>query len=127
MNQSNIQIFVFSLLSLILLWVNRTEPTSGNTGVSSLDHHKVYELRTYTTYDDKLDDLHERFADHTMTLFEKHGMENIDILRRWIKRIRSSTLLLMRVVKRRKIAGMLLSMILFGRKHMKHHAKMVHL
>ncbi len=37
----------------------------------------VYELRTYTTNEGKLDDLHARFRDHTMRLFVKHGMENI--------------------------------------------------
>lgn len=43
----------------------------------SVDNHKVFELRTYTTHDGKLDDLHARFANHTIELFEKHGMENI--------------------------------------------------
>lgn len=38
---------------------------------------QVYELRTYTTNDGKLDALHSRFRNHTMKLFEKHGMENI--------------------------------------------------
>jgi hypothetical protein len=37
----------------------------------------VYELRTYTTAPGKLDDLNKRFRDHTMQLFEKHGMKNI--------------------------------------------------
>ncbi len=37
----------------------------------------VYELRTYTTNDGKLDDLHARFRDHTVALFKKHGMESI--------------------------------------------------
>jgi hypothetical protein len=37
----------------------------------------VFEMRTYTTYDGKLDNLHQRFANHTMTLFERHGMRNI--------------------------------------------------
>jgi len=37
----------------------------------------VYELRIYHTYDGKLDDLLARFRDHTMTLFEKHGIKNI--------------------------------------------------
>lgn len=48
-----------------------------NETQSSVDNHKVFELRTYTTHDGKLDDLHARFANHTMELFEKHGMENI--------------------------------------------------
>lgn len=37
----------------------------------------VFELRTYTTNDGKLDDLHARFREHTMVLFEKHGMHNV--------------------------------------------------
>jgi NIPSNAP len=38
---------------------------------------KLYELRFYTTNPGKLPDLHARFRDHTMKLFEKHGIENI--------------------------------------------------
>ena len=38
---------------------------------------QVYELRTYTTNEGKLDALHARFRDHTVKLFEKHGMKNI--------------------------------------------------
>lgn len=37
----------------------------------------VYEMRTYTTNEGKLDDLHARFRDHTMKLFEKHGIKNV--------------------------------------------------
>jgi hypothetical protein len=37
---------------------------------------RVYELRTYTTHPGRLPALHKRFADHTMRLFEKHGMKN---------------------------------------------------
>ncbi|MBI2424261.1 MAG: NIPSNAP family protein [Candidatus Hydrogenedentes bacterium] len=35
---------------------------------------RVYELRTYTTHEGRLDALHKRFTDHTCALFEKHGM-----------------------------------------------------
>ena len=35
---------------------------------------RIYELRTYTTNDGKLDDLHARFNEHTNQLFVKHGM-----------------------------------------------------
>lgn len=38
---------------------------------------EVYELRTYTTHPGKLDALHARFRDHTVKLFEKHGMTNV--------------------------------------------------
>lgn len=39
---------------------------------------RVFELRTYTCPSpEKLAFLHERFRDHTMKLFQKHGMENV--------------------------------------------------
>lgn len=38
---------------------------------------RVFELRTYTTHEGKLDDLNARFRNHTVKLFEKHGMTNI--------------------------------------------------
>jgi hypothetical protein len=37
---------------------------------------RLYELRTYTTLEGRLPALHKRFAEHTMKLFEKHGMKN---------------------------------------------------
>lgn len=38
---------------------------------------RVYELRTYTASEGKLDDLNRRFREHTMDLFKKHGMTNV--------------------------------------------------
>ena len=38
---------------------------------------RVFEIRTYTTAPDKLQDLHRRFREHTLKLFERHGMTNI--------------------------------------------------
>jgi hypothetical protein len=35
---------------------------------------RAYELRTYTAAPGKLEALHQRFRDHTLRLFEKHGM-----------------------------------------------------
>ncbi|GGY68650.1 hypothetical protein GCM10011613_11130 [Cellvibrio zantedeschiae] len=37
----------------------------------------IFELRTYTTNDDKLSTLDTRFREHTIKLFAKHGMTNI--------------------------------------------------
>ncbi|APZ95338.1 NIPSNAP family protein [Fuerstiella marisgermanici] len=37
----------------------------------------VFELRTYTTNEGKLDDLNARFRDHTVALFKKHGIESV--------------------------------------------------
>lgn len=38
---------------------------------------RVYELRTYTAPDGKLPLLQKRFRDHTMRIFQKHGMTNV--------------------------------------------------
>ena len=37
----------------------------------------LYELRTYIAPEGKLDELNARFRNHTLALFEKHGMKNI--------------------------------------------------
>lgn len=38
---------------------------------------RQFELRTYTTVEGKLPNLDARFRDHTIALFEKHGMTNV--------------------------------------------------
>src|SRR3954452_17342525 len=38
---------------------------------------RVYEMRVYYAAPDKLDALHARFRDHTVKLFEKHGLTNV--------------------------------------------------
>jgi hypothetical protein len=45
-------------------------------GIMSL-HAEIYELRTYTAKDGKLENVIERFRNHTARLFERHGMKNI--------------------------------------------------
>src|SRR5436305_9326334 len=43
--------------------------------VSAAD--RVYELRTYHCFEGKLETLLTRFRDHTVKIFEKHGMTNV--------------------------------------------------
>ena len=38
---------------------------------------QIFELRSYTAREGKLEALHQRFNDHTLALFEKHGMVNL--------------------------------------------------
>jgi hypothetical protein len=38
---------------------------------------KVYEMRTYTAAEGKFEAMNARFRNHTLKLFEKHGMKNI--------------------------------------------------
>lgn len=43
----------------------------------SHDGERIFELRTYTTTPGNLGALNDRFRDHTMDLFAKHGMTNV--------------------------------------------------
>ena len=56
----------------------------GQVGVEPVAHAqsgRVFELRTYTAPDGKLEDLHKRFRDHTMRIFKNHGMTNVAYFR----------------------------------------------
>lgn len=77
MTFSKILAIAGTVLTTALLLINSSSINETTSTDLHADHHKVYELRTYTTYEGKLDDLHKRFADHTMAIFENHGMENI--------------------------------------------------
>ena len=46
-------------------------------GVDAQNTGRVFELRTYTAPDGKLPDLQARFRNHTMRIFERHGMKNV--------------------------------------------------
>jgi len=52
--------------------------------------NRVFELRTYTAIDGKLPNLIARFRDHTIKIFEKHGMENIGY---WVPKDTPNTLI----------------------------------
>jgi hypothetical protein len=52
--------------------------------------NRVFELRTYTSIDGKLENLLARFRDHTIKLFEKHGMQNIGY---WVPKETPNTLI----------------------------------
>ena len=42
---------------------------------------RVFELRTYAAGEGKLDLLHARFRNHTLRIFQKHGMTNVIYLK----------------------------------------------
>ena len=39
--------------------------------------HRVFEIRTYHCFPGRLDALHKRFREHTMKIFERHGIKNV--------------------------------------------------
>ena len=48
-----------------------------DTAVHAQSGSKVFELRTYTAPEGKLPNLEARFRDHTMGIFERHGIHNV--------------------------------------------------
>jgi NIPSNAP protein len=48
-----------------------------SSAVAHAQTGKVFELRTYTAPEGKLGDLHARFRNHTMRIFDKHGMKSV--------------------------------------------------
>src|SRR6266850_2561174 len=66
-----------SLMKLSLVVVGLAAFAAGfSVGEEGKVTSRVYELRTYTTLPGRLPALHKRFAEHTLKLFEKHGMKN---------------------------------------------------
>src|SRR5882672_4379755 len=62
----------FLLLTTTLVFTScQTRPTPA----AAADH--VYEMRVYYAPPGKLDDLNARFRNHTMRIFEKHGIHNV--------------------------------------------------
>lgn len=67
---------VLPVLAIALMTLSWTASDLRAQEAATSDTH-VFELRTYTTHPGRLDALVRRFRDHTVRLFEKHGMVNI--------------------------------------------------
>nr|UXE44832.1 hypothetical protein Hi04_10k_c3780_00020 [uncultured bacterium] len=65
------------------------------------DGEHTYELRTYTTVEGRLPNLLKRFRDHTVKLFEKHGMMNFGY---WVPAAKPNTLIYILAHKSREAA-----------------------
>ena len=76
MNKNNrFRVFAGAAIFAVGLIVGINIGPAGAANAQSSD--RVFELRTYITHAGRLDALHARFANHTMRLFERHGMTNI--------------------------------------------------
>lgn len=62
---------------LLVVWFVALAFAGGQANAEEKKSSRLFELRTYTTHEGKLDDLHKRFRDHTNKLFKKHGMDLI--------------------------------------------------
>lgn len=70
---------LFGLAAAILAFAGGflTHAVMPREEVRAQGNKRVFELRTYTAAEGKLEALHSRFREHTLKLFEKHGMTNL--------------------------------------------------
>jgi hypothetical protein len=73
--------FKSMLVAMTLLMSGFVAGTLFGERAAAAQAPRVFELRTYTAPEGKLGELHTRFRDHTMRLFERHGMTNIVYLK----------------------------------------------
>ncbi len=60
------------------------------SSASQAQSTRVFELRTYTSHEGRLNDVVNRFRDHTVRIFEKHGMISVGY---WIPKDTPNTLI----------------------------------
>jgi NIPSNAP len=72
-------LFVVAVFAFGFLTGRSSQPRNiaSAAGAQPAAEGRVFELRTYTTNDGKLDALQARFRNHTLKLFQKHGITNI--------------------------------------------------
>lgn len=69
--------YVTKRLAIAALLLCATGALFTSSAYAQSDDGPVFELRTYKATPGNMDKLLERFRQHTMRLFEKHGMTNI--------------------------------------------------
>jgi hypothetical protein len=66
------------LSAIVVVLVGVAASVMAQSGENSVaKDSRVFEMRTYYAAPGKLEDLQARFRNHTLKLFEKHGMTNI--------------------------------------------------
>jgi hypothetical protein len=74
--KSRMLLAALTLSALALgFWLGRSSQTPGAEARGA--QGRIFEMRTYTTHEGRLPALQSRFRQHTMRLFERHGMTNI--------------------------------------------------
>ena len=58
-------------------WNSTSLASASSADLAQSSANRVFELRTYTAPEGKLPDLQARFRNHTMKIFERHGIKNV--------------------------------------------------
>jgi hypothetical protein len=68
---------LFLLLAVFACGIAVGRLFDAGTVLQAQGDKRVFELRTYTSPEGKLSDLHARFRNHTTALFQKYGITNV--------------------------------------------------
>jgi hypothetical protein len=74
-------VLAFAIVFIAGVAIGRLSPGSGAGVVHAQAANRVFEIRTYTAPEGKLEELHKRFRDHTLRIFQKHNMTSIAYFR----------------------------------------------
>ena len=81
-------IFPMSAVVIVTLSMFSSQPADAEAPQQPAS--RLFEMRVYTTAPGKLDNLHERFREHTNYLFVKHG---ISLIAYWVPQAKPDTLI----------------------------------
>ena len=85
---------VVALAGVFLAGVVAGQAVPAHTAVAQAPGaNRVFEIRTYTAPDGKLEELHKRFRDHTLRIFRKHDMTSIAYFRPQDAPLKDNTLI----------------------------------
>lgn len=82
-------VFIAAVLAVLL---SAFSVSHGAAAQSVAADSRVFELRTYTAPAGKLEALHKRFRDHTLRIFQKHGMTSVGY---WVPTDKPNTIVYM--------------------------------
>ena len=80
----------YKFAALVMLAASLTVGLLASGTASAQAAPRVFELRTYTSHEGRLNDVINRFRDHTIKYFDRHGMVSIGY---WVPKETPNTLI----------------------------------
>jgi hypothetical protein len=72
-----LQFLQLGLLAMATVFTGLTGCQTASQNSKTFAPETVYEMRIYNSPEGKLEDLHNRFRNHTLRLFQKHGIQSV--------------------------------------------------
>ena len=83
----------FAFVFVAGIAVGRLSPVGDGSIVHAQPANRVFEIRTYTAPEGKLEELHARFRNHTLRIFQNHDMTSVAYFRPQDAPLKDNTLI----------------------------------